>query len=59
MLLMYQIARTLASEAVLLCITAGTQEADFLTSFCPITRFPAVVVIKSVNLMTYEGFDLS
>lgn len=27
---------------------AGTQEAGFLTSFCPISTFPAVVVIKCV-----------
>jgi hypothetical protein len=43
-----QVAPVLDAKAVLLRLTAGTQEAGFLTSFCPIAKFPTVVVIKSV-----------
>lgn len=43
-----QLAQVLDSKSVLLRLMAGTQEAGFLTSFCPIATFPAVVVIKCV-----------
>jgi hypothetical protein len=33
---------------VLLRLTAGTQEAGFLSSFCPIAEFPALIAIKYV-----------
>lgn len=43
-----QVAPVLDAKAVLLRLTAGTQEAGFLTTFCPIAKFPTAVVIKSV-----------
>ncbi|KAJ5738362.1 hypothetical protein N7493_001517 [Penicillium malachiteum] len=54
-----QIASVLDTNAVLLRITAGSQEAAFLTSFCPIARFPAVVVIKNGSLQEYLVPELS
>lgn len=48
--LFLQIVPILNAKAVLLRLTAGSQEAGFLTSFCPISKFPTVVVIKYVEL---------
>ncbi|KAI9039127.1 UBX domain protein [Aspergillus affinis] len=54
----------LESKSVLLQLTKDSQEAGFLTSFCPVTKFPAVVVIKHGTLREYiipdiekEGFQ--
>lgn len=44
-----QVAPVLDAKAVLLRLAAGTQEAGFLTTFCPIAEFPTVVVIKFVS----------
>ncbi|KAJ5710825.1 hypothetical protein N7488_004981 [Penicillium malachiteum] len=54
-----QIASLLDTNAVLLRITAGSQEAGFLTSFCPIAKFPAVLVIKNGSLQEYLVPELS
>jgi len=41
-----QVATTLTSKAVLLRLAAGTQEADFLSAFCPIGQVPTLVIIQ-------------
>lgn len=41
-----QVAQALNAKAVVLRLTAGSQEAGFLASFCPISKFPTVVLIK-------------
>jgi len=41
-----QISRLLKERAVALRLAAGSQELGFLASFCPITKFPTVVVIR-------------
>lgn len=46
-----QVAQVLGERSVLLRLAAGTQEAGFLTSFCPIAELPTVVVIKCVNII--------
>lgn len=45
-----QVAPSLQDKAVLLRIEAESQEATFLSAFCPITKAPMVVVVKSVLL---------
>lgn len=45
-----QFAASLKDKSVVLRLTAGSQEAGFLASFCPITKFPVVVVIKYVQI---------
>ncbi|KAH8426407.1 UBX domain protein [Aspergillus melleus] len=59
-----EFAQLLESTSVLLRLTKDSQEAGFLTSFCPVTKFPAVVVIKHGTLREYiipdiekEGFQ--
>ncbi|KAK1141626.1 hypothetical protein N8T08_008890 [Aspergillus melleus] len=59
-----EFAQFLESKSVLLRLTKDSQEAGFLTSFCPVTKFPAVVVIKHGTLREYiipdiekEGFQ--
>ncbi|KAJ5726385.1 uncharacterized protein N7483_007742 [Penicillium malachiteum] len=54
-----RIAPALDTNAVLLRITAGSQEAGFLTSFCPIAKLPTVVVIKNGSLQEYLVPELS
>ncbi|KAJ6032311.1 hypothetical protein N7540_003043 [Penicillium herquei] len=54
-----RIAPALDTNAVLLRITAGSQDAGFLTSFCPIAKFPTVVVIKNGSLQEYLVPELS
>ncbi|KAF7125214.1 hypothetical protein CNMCM5793_001323 [Aspergillus hiratsukae] len=54
-----QFARLLETRAVLLRLTKGSDEAGFLTSFCPIVRFPAVVVIKNGMLREYLVPEIS
>lgn len=41
-----QVAQALNAKAVVLRLTAGSQEAGFLTPFCPISKFPTVILIK-------------
>ena len=45
---LHQLAPLLQDKSVTLRLEAGTQEAGFLTSFCPISTFPAVVIIMYV-----------
>ncbi|KAE8342902.1 hypothetical protein BDV24DRAFT_129947 [Aspergillus arachidicola] len=52
-------AQLLESRSVLLRLTKDSQEATFLTSFCPVTKFPAVVVIKNGMLREYLVPDIS
>ncbi|GIK01086.1 hypothetical protein Aspvir_005118 [Aspergillus viridinutans] len=54
-----QFARLLETRSVLLRLTKGGDEAGFLTSFCPIVRFPAVVVIKNGMLREYLVPEIS
>lgn len=44
-----QVVQALNAKAVVLRLTAGSQEAGFLASFCPISKFPTVVLIKCVQ----------
>ncbi|KAJ6145958.1 hypothetical protein N7497_007940 [Penicillium chrysogenum] len=46
-----EVARALNAKAVVLSLTAGSQEAGFLASFCPISKFPTVVLIKCVQFL--------
>ncbi|KAF7170252.1 hypothetical protein CNMCM5623_002729 [Aspergillus felis] len=43
----------------MMVIAVGSDEAGFLTSFCPIVRFPAVVVIKNGMLRDYLVPEIS
>lgn len=43
----------LSNNAVTLRLIAGTQEAGFLTSLCPLESFPAVIVIRSGVLQEF------
>ncbi|RHZ47292.1 UBX domain protein [Aspergillus thermomutatus] len=43
----------------MMAIAVGSDEAGFLTSFCPIVRFPAVVVIKNGMLREYLVPEIS
>ncbi|KAJ5819803.1 hypothetical protein N7474_005394 [Penicillium riverlandense] len=54
-----EVAQLLSSKAVSLRLSAGSQEAGFLTSFCPIQKFPTVVIIKNGTLQEYLGPDIS
>lgn len=46
-------AKYLEAGAVILRLTANSQETSFLTSFCPIPTCPTVVVIKNGMLQEY------
>ncbi|KAJ5692179.1 hypothetical protein N7462_001602 [Penicillium macrosclerotiorum] len=48
-----ELAQALDAKAVLLRLTAGTQEVAFLSSFCPIAEFPATIVIQNGTLQEY------
>ncbi|PYH65307.1 UBX domain protein [Aspergillus vadensis CBS 113365] len=54
-----ELAQLLPSRAVLLRFTKGSQEAGFLASFCPIVKFPTVVVIKNGMMCDYLVPDIS
>ncbi|KAE8350281.1 hypothetical protein BDV28DRAFT_139416 [Aspergillus coremiiformis] len=54
-----EFAQLLESRSVLLRLSKDSQEAGFLTSFCPVTKFPAVVVIKNGMLREYIVPDIS
>ncbi|KAJ5772156.1 hypothetical protein N7520_002685 [Penicillium odoratum] len=54
-----EIAQTLDAKAVALRITAGSQEAGFLTSICPIVKFPTVIVIHNGTLKEYLVPDIT
>ncbi|CAG8936181.1 unnamed protein product [Penicillium salamii] len=54
-----EVAQALNAKAVVLRLTAGSQEAGFLASFCPISKFPTVVLIKNGALKEYIGPDIS
>jgi len=41
-----QIAPLVESKAVALRLAFGSQEAGFLTSFCPIAKAPTLIVIE-------------
>ncbi|KAL1959600.1 hypothetical protein VTO42DRAFT_1635 [Malbranchea cinnamomea] len=47
-----QVSR-LVANAVALRLTAGSQEAGFLSSFCPISKVPTLVVINNGTLQEY------
>jgi hypothetical protein len=47
-LIMPEIAQLVTSKAVSLRLKAGSQEAGFLASFCPINKVPTLVVVKYV-----------
>ncbi|KAJ5116410.1 hypothetical protein N7456_000758 [Penicillium angulare] len=55
----YLLTPALETNAILLRIIAGSQEAGFLTSFCPIAKFPTVVVIKNGTLQEYLAPETS
>jgi hypothetical protein len=46
MLYYVQTSQLLATKAVILRLQAGSQEAGFLSAFCPIDRVPSLVVIQ-------------
>ncbi|KAJ5886452.1 uncharacterized protein N7473_009126 [Penicillium subrubescens] len=48
-----EVAQALGGKSVSLRLTAGTQEAGFLSSFCPVAEFPALIVIKNGKLEEY------
>ncbi|CEJ56917.1 hypothetical protein PMG11_05629 [Penicillium brasilianum] len=48
-----EVAQALSDKSVLLRLTAGTQEAGFLSSFCPIAEFPALIAIKNGKMEEY------
>ena len=52
-----QFAQLLEAKSITLRLTKDSQEAGFLTSFCPITKLPAVVVIKYGDNMRLEAWD--
>ncbi|QQK47870.1 UBX [Penicillium digitatum] len=52
------VAQALNAKAVVLRLSAGSQEAGFLASFCPISKFPTVVLIKNGTLKEYIGPDI-
>ncbi|KAF7591904.1 hypothetical protein BBP40_000875 [Aspergillus hancockii] len=54
-----ELAQSLESRSVLLRLSKDSQEAGFLTSFCPVTKFPAAVVIKHGMLREYIVPDIS
>ncbi|RAH83079.1 hypothetical protein BO86DRAFT_388289 [Aspergillus japonicus CBS 114.51] len=54
-----EFSRLLETRAVLLRLTKDSQEAGFLTSFCPIVKFPTVVVIKNGMLCDYLVPEIS
>ncbi|EAW09228.1 UBX domain protein [Aspergillus clavatus NRRL 1] len=54
-----QLAQSLQTKSVLLRLTKDSNEAGFLTSFCPIVRFPTVVVIKNGMLREYIVPEIS
>ncbi|KAJ5668035.1 uncharacterized protein N7477_006605 [Penicillium maclennaniae] len=54
-----EVAPVLDAKAVILRLAAGTQEAGFLTTFCPIAKFPTVVVIKNGTLQEYLTPEVS
>ncbi|KAJ5624583.1 hypothetical protein N7510_000892 [Penicillium lagena] len=54
-----EISQLLSAKAVSLRLSAGSQEAGFLTSFCPIQKFPTVVIIQNGTLQEYLGPDIS
>ncbi|XRM43207.1 hypothetical protein ABZX51_006404 [Aspergillus tubingensis] len=54
-----ELSQLLQSRAVLLRFTKGSQEAGFLASFCPIVKFPTVVVIKNGMMCDYLVPDIS
>ncbi|OQD80839.1 hypothetical protein PENANT_c031G06193 [Penicillium antarcticum] len=54
-----EVVEALNAKAIVLRLTAGSQEAGFLTSFCPISKFPTVVLIKNGTLKEYVGPDVS
>ncbi|OJK00702.1 hypothetical protein ASPACDRAFT_42193 [Aspergillus aculeatus ATCC 16872] len=54
-----EFTRLLETRAVLLRLTKDSQEAGFLTSFCPIVKFPTVVVIKNGMLCDYLVPEIS
>ncbi|KAF9888410.1 hypothetical protein FE257_008688 [Aspergillus nanangensis] len=54
-----QVARLLGTKAIVLRLMKDSQEAGFLTSFCPVTMFPAVVVIKNGMLGEYIVPEIS
>ncbi|KAG2421474.1 hypothetical protein HFD88_005449 [Aspergillus terreus] len=54
-----EFAQLLATKSVLLRLPKDSQEAGFLTSFCPITKFPTVVVIKNGMLRDYIVPEIS
>ncbi|KAJ5110913.1 hypothetical protein N7532_001448 [Penicillium argentinense] len=55
----HDITQALQEKAVSLRLSSGSQEAAFLTSFCPIPKFPTVVVIKNGTLQEFIAPDIS
>ncbi|KAJ5594469.1 uncharacterized protein N7459_000677 [Penicillium hispanicum] len=54
-----EVVQLLGAKTVLLRLAAGTQEAGFLTPFCPISKFPTVVVIRNGTLQEYLTPEIS
>ncbi|CAI7664039.1 unnamed protein product [Penicillium pancosmium] len=54
-----EIAQALHDKAITLRLSSGTQEAGFLTSFCPISSYPTVVVIKNGTLQEFITSEVS
>ncbi|KAL4759813.1 uncharacterized protein BDW70DRAFT_76462 [Aspergillus foveolatus] len=54
-----EFTRLLESQSVLLRIAKDSQEAGFLASVCPISKYPTVVVIRNGMLREYIVPDIS
>lgn len=53
-----QVSKLLKEKAVVLRLNAGSQEAGFLSSFCPVGDIPTLVVVKYVLLSLLRGLRL-
>ncbi|KAJ5572853.1 hypothetical protein N7450_009837 [Penicillium hetheringtonii] len=54
-----EIVQALCDKAITLRLAAGSQEAGFLTSFCPISSYPTVIVIKNGTLQEFITSEVS
>ncbi|KAJ5162347.1 hypothetical protein N7492_007739 [Penicillium capsulatum] len=54
-----EVAQALSAKAVVLRLNAGSQEAGFLSSICPVAKFPTVTVIMNGTLKEYIVPDVS
>lgn len=59
MLILVQIHDSLATQSVLLRLTAGSQEAGYLAAIFPLPKTPALVVIRNGELKEYIAAGVS